>query len=79
MRRILFIVLFAIVSLNAFSQDVIKFLGIPIEGNKKEMISKLREKGYEYDSESVFYLESLMGRMFLFLDYCYIKLDMTHH
>lgn len=54
MKRILFIVLFAIVSLNAFSQDVIKFLGIPIEGNKKEMISKLREKGYEYDSESDF-------------------------
>jgi hypothetical protein len=39
---------------TAFSQDnnTIKFLGIPVDGNKKEMISKLQEKGYEYDTDS---------------------------
>lgn len=31
------------------SQKTIKFLGIPIDGTKKEMISKLQAKGYEYN------------------------------
>ena len=46
-----FAVLFVVfITYNGFSQNVIKFLGIPIEGSKKEMISKLKEKGYEYNS-----------------------------
>lgn len=32
------------------STSVTKFLGIPIDGTKKEMIQKLINKGYEYDS-----------------------------
>ena len=37
-------------SLEAFSQNTIKFLGIPITGTKKEMIAQLQAKGYEYNS-----------------------------
>ena len=50
MKKLFFVVLFATISLNALSQNVMKFLGIPIDGTKKEMISKLEEKGYEYSS-----------------------------
>jgi len=50
MKKFLIVLLFTAVSVSAFSQNVIKFLGIPIEGTKKEMISKLQAKGYEYNS-----------------------------
>ena len=44
----------SVMTLTAIAQNdnTIKFLGIPIEGNKKEMISKLQAKGYEYDATS---------------------------
>lgn len=32
-------------------QDVTKFLGIPVDGSKAEMIQKLKDKGYVYNSE----------------------------
>lgn len=32
--------------------DVTKFLGIPVDGTKSEMIQKLKEKGYRYDSQN---------------------------
>lgn len=57
MKRIIIAVLFATISFNALSQNVIKFLGIPIEGTKKEMISQLEAKGYEYNA----YKDALMG------------------
>lgn len=50
MKRLVLVALLATISLNSFSQNVIRFLGIPIEGTKKEMISKLEAKGYEYNS-----------------------------
>ena len=50
MKKILIVLLLTAISVSAFSQNVIKFLGIPVDGTKKEMISKLQEKGYEYDS-----------------------------
>lgn len=31
--------------------DVTKFLGIPVDGTKSEMIQKLKAKGYKYDAE----------------------------
>lgn len=45
---------FVLMTIAAIAQDnnTIKFLGIPVEGNKKEMISKLQAKGYEYDASS---------------------------
>jgi hypothetical protein len=30
-------------------QDVTRFLGIPVDGSKSEMIQKLKEKGFRYD------------------------------
>lgn len=52
MKRYILALVFAFASLSAFSQNTIKFLGIPIDGTKKEMIAKLEEKGYIYDSYS---------------------------
>ena len=57
MKRLIFIVLLSTISVGVFSQNTIKFLGIPIDGTKKEMISKLEAKGYEYDS----YEDALTG------------------
>lgn len=57
MKRILLFFLLVTMSIAGFSQNTIKFLGIPIDGTKKEMISKLEAKGYEYNS----YSETLKG------------------
>ena len=54
MKRFLLTLLFVLMTVAAIAQDnnTIKFLGIPVDGTKKEMISKLQAKGYEYDSSS---------------------------
>ena len=54
MKRFLITFLFVLMTITAIAQDnnTIKFLGIPIDGNKKEMISKLQAKGYKYDAVS---------------------------
>lgn len=52
MKRYVLTLVLALASLSAFCQNTIKFLGIPIEGTKKEMIAKLQAKGYEYNSYS---------------------------
>ena len=54
MKRFLVILLFALISVSAIAQEPIKFLGIPVDGTKKEMISKLKEKGYEYEEKHDF-------------------------
>ena len=52
MKRFLATFLFVLMTIVAIAQDsnAIKFLGIPVDGTKKEMISKLQAKGYEYDA-----------------------------
>ena len=50
MKKILLVALLMNITFISFAQKTIKFLGIPIEGTKKEMISKLQAKGYEYNS-----------------------------
>ncbi len=35
----------------SFAQNPIKFLGIPIDGTKTNMISELKKKGFVYDSD----------------------------
>jgi hypothetical protein len=50
MKKILLVALLVTTTLTSFAQNTIKFLGIPITGSKKEMISKLEAKGYEYNS-----------------------------
>lgn len=52
MKKFLFLVLFALTVSFASAQDVVKFLGIPVDGPKSEMIKKLQEKGFKYDSEN---------------------------
>ena len=59
MKRFLATFLFVLMTMAAIAQDnnTIKFLGIPVDGTKKEMISKLQAKGYEYDAS----LDGLFG------------------
>lgn len=38
-----------ILSVPLFSQNTIKFLGIPIDGTKQQMITALKSKGFEYN------------------------------
>ena len=59
MKRFLTTFLFVLMTIVAIAQDsnTIKFLGIPVDGTKNEMISKLQAKGYKYDASS----DSLFG------------------
>lgn len=53
--------LFISLTINVYAQNTIKFLGIPIDGTKREMISKLEAKGYEYDSYNDFLVGEFNG------------------
>ena len=46
MKKIVLSIILCVMTFAAIAQDnkTIKFLGIPIDGNKKEMISKLQAK-----------------------------------
>ena len=44
------LLMFLTLSLNA-QNFTLKFLGIPVDGTKSEMISKIRQKGFTYNSE----------------------------
>lgn len=47
--------MFLLFALSAQAQhDVTKFLGIPVDGTKSEMIRKLEEKGFVYDQQNDF-------------------------
>ena len=47
MRKIFTIIVLLVVSVTLFAQsDVTKFLGIPVDGFKPDMIRKLKEKGF---------------------------------
>lgn len=50
MKKVLLVAMLINIAIDGFAQNTIKFLGIPIDGTKKEMISKLKAKGYEYNS-----------------------------
>lgn len=48
MKKTLFLALMLIFSASIFAQtEVTKFLGIPVDGTKSEMIRKLKAKGFE--------------------------------
>lgn len=52
MKRLLTLSMLLICSAALFAQnDVTKFLGIPVDRSKSEMIQKLKAKGFRYDSE----------------------------
>ena len=54
MKRFLITFLFVLMTITTIAQEsnTIKFLGIPVDGTKEEMISKLQAKGYKYDAYS---------------------------
>lgn len=51
MKYISLFILFLLVSISAFGQnDVTKFLGIPVDGPKSEMVKALKSKGFKQNS-----------------------------
>ena len=47
MKKIVFFIVLLTITISTFAQkDVTKFMGIPIDGFKPEMIKKLKEKGF---------------------------------
>ena len=44
------------------SESTLKFLGIPIDGSKSEMVATLKSKGFRYDSNSDFLIGDFNGR-----------------
>ena len=54
MKKLLLLVLCCISIVGMAQNDVTKFLGIPVDGNKSDMISKLKSKGFKqspYDED----------------------------
>lgn len=50
MKRLFTLVALCLLSAGAFAQkDVTKFLGIPVDGTKTQMIQKLKAKGFTYN------------------------------
>lgn len=49
MKKIILLAFLAAVQFCSFGQNTMKFLGIPIDGTKEQMISALKNKGYTYD------------------------------
>lgn len=63
MKKILSVVLLIMLTVTVHAQkDVTKFLGIPVDGSKSEMIQKLKSKGYKYDSTFDFLEGEFNGR-----------------
>lgn len=58
MKKLSMLVVLLTIAITTFAQeqDVTKFLGIPIDGTKAEMIAKLKEKGFtqvDYDEDVI--------------------------
>ena len=65
MRRLLsFIIGILIMCSTVFGQSegTLKFLGIPVDGSKSEMVAALKDKGFRYDSNSGFLVGDFNGR-----------------
>ena len=61
MRKFVFALLMLLtLSLNA-QDNIIKFMGIPVDGTKSEMISKLKQKGFTYDYDNDMFKGSFNG------------------
>lgn len=62
MKSIIITLLVAAVTLCANAQkDVTKFLGIPVDGSKSEMIQKLKAKGFKPSSQDKNILEGIFN------------------
>lgn len=59
MKKLLTFAMLVMLSVMMYAQkNVTKFLGIPVDGTKTEMIQKLKAKGFKYDSQT----DGLTGR-----------------
>lgn len=59
MKKILSLAFLLMLSLSVFAQrQVTKFLGIPVDGSRTDMIEKLKAKGFRYNS----YVDALEGQ-----------------
>ncbi len=50
MKKFILLAVLTAIQFCSFGQNTMKFLGIPIDGTKEQMISALKNKGYTYDS-----------------------------
>ena len=65
MKRLLsFVIGILIMCSTVFGQSegTLKFLGIPVDGSKSEMVTALKSKGFRYDSDSGFLVGDFNGR-----------------
>ena len=65
MKRLLsFVIGILIMCSTVFGQSegTLKFLGIPVDGSKSEMMAALKSKGFRYDSNSGFLVGDFNGR-----------------
>ena len=65
MKRLLsFVIGLLIMCFTVFgqSESTLKFLGIPVDGSKSEMVATLKSKGFRYDSNSDFLIGDFNGR-----------------
>ena len=49
MKKLVVVLVFACIAVKMFSQDAIRFLGIPVDGTEKDMITALESKGFKYN------------------------------
>ena len=53
MKKLIFsLLVFLTLSINAQDFESVKFMGIPVNGTKENMISQLEQKGFKYDAKS---------------------------
>ena len=65
MKRIITTAVLALMTIVAIAQTpdgTLKFLGIPVDGKKSEMIEALKDKGFRYDPKSEFLTGEFNGR-----------------
>ncbi len=60
-KLIFALLLLTVINANA-QEDVTKFMGIPIDGYKKDMIHKLEQKGFDYDATEGFLSGEFNGK-----------------
>lgn len=64
MKHILSIITSLLISIGVYAQsDVTKFLGIPVDGSKSEMVKKLKAKGFKTNSYNEEALEGVFNGM----------------
>lgn len=63
MKRLFIILTAAVMAVGMMAQEgVTKFLGIPVDGFKSEMIQKLKAKGYQYNATNDYLTGEFNGR-----------------